>query len=248
MRGRLSVSVAALSLIGALTLSACGSSSSGAKRTVTVVNTITSAASASSASGASLIPSASVTVSVSGAGSASASASASPSPSPSPRPSPSPSPSVAPVVKVDPLKANCSSLLTSSDVKKAIGATIGTNVALVKYGTGDRGQTGALRCLFGAVGNATAPVRVRLTQYASAAAAAKQLQIDLQTTTASTSSVTVLGLPASLQIGDGGVVEMVYDSWTMALAVSNGVAPSDTLTSGLPGLAGVVLSRVIKNS
>ena len=112
-------------------------------------------------------------------------------------------------------------------------------------------MTGAIRCLYGSTDKGkTAPVRVRLTQYSSAAAAKKQIGVDVaaaQDAGAKVTNPTVNGYPSSLQIIAGGVVELQYDTWTMSFAVSDKLASNAKLTTGLPDLAGQVLTRLVKN-
>lgn len=150
------------------------------------------------------------------------------------------------------MKADCASTLDASDVKKAINATVGTKTNRIRLGAGDKGATGAIRCLYGSTDNGkSAPVRLRLTQYGSAAAAKKQVDVDVQAAQdagATISKTTVAGYPATLQIIAGGVVEMQYDTWTLALAVSDKLTSPAALTKGLPVLANQALLRIIKNA
>jgi hypothetical protein len=206
---------------------------------VTVVNTITSSAAPASK------PQSSVVVVSPTATSAPATTKTTPKPTPT-------TPPVAAIVKVDPLKADCAVLLDPADVKKGIGATIGTGANRIRLGGTGRGATGAIRCLYGSKdGGKTAPVRVRLTQYSSAAAAKSQFNTDVQTAEdagATVTDVKVNGYPAKLILQAGGIVEMVYGTWTLSVAVSDKLATNAQLTKGLPVLAGQVLTRIIKNA
>ncbi len=225
----------------ALTVAGC-SSGSATKRTVTVVNTVTSSAAVTSKPLSSVIvvsPTATPTPTVS-------------APKTTPKPTPTTTaPTAAPIVKVDPLKADCAIVLDASDVKSALGATIGANTNRVRLGAAARGVTGAIRCLYGSKDNGkTAPVRMRLTQYNTAAAAKAQFAVDVQAAQdagAIVTQTTVNGYPATLMIQNGGVIEMAYGTWTLAVAVSKGVASDAALTKGLPVLASQALTRVIKN-
>lgn len=229
-----------------VTVTAVGcSSGSTTQRTVTVVNTVTSSSAAAS-----------------GQQTAGSVIVVSPSVSSTPKPTPKPTPTTAkptptsvkpaPIVKVDPLKADCASTLEASDIKKAIAATVGTKTNRIRLGAGDKGATGAIRCLYGSTdGGKSAPVRIRLTQYNAAAAAKKQVEVDVQASQdagAKITKTTVAGYPATLQIIAGGLIEMQYDTWTLSLAVSDKLAPADTLTKGLPILANQALLRIIKNA
>jgi hypothetical protein len=235
------------SLALALTVAGCTSAST-TKRTVTVVNTVTNTSTAVSAPKSSVGV---IVVNPSGTPTTAASTPMAVASTPVKTTAPPTKQSVAPVVKIDPLKADCASMLAASDVKAAIGATIGANNNRVRLGAADRGATGAIRCLYGSKdAGKTAPVRIRLTQYSSAAAAKKQLGVDVQTAQdagAAVTTPTVDGNPASLQLMAGGLVELQYDTWTMSLAVSDKLATNAKLTTGLPQLAGEILTRLLKN-
>ena len=232
-------------LLVAVTAVGCSSGST-TQRTVTVVNTITSSsapASGPTTAGSVIVVSPSVT------------GTPTPTPKPTATPKPKPTPTSvkpAPIVKIDPLKADCASTLEASDIKKAISATVGTNTNRIRLGAGDKGATGAIRCLYGSTdGGKSAPVRIRLTQYNAAAAAKKQVEVDVQASQdagAKITKTTVAGYPATLQIIAGGVIEMQYDTWTLSVAVSDKLAPADALTKGLPILANQALLRIIKNA
>lgn len=230
-----------------VTVTAVGcSSGSTTQRTVTVVNTITSKSAA--ASGPQTAGSVIVV-------SPSPSSAPKTTPKPTPKPTPTPTPTSvkpAPIVKIDPLKADCASTIEASDIKKAITATVGTKTNRIRLGAGDKGATGAIRCLYGSTdGGKSAPVRIRLTQYNAAAAAKKQVDVDVQAAQdagATVTKTTVAGYPATLQIIAGGVIEMQYDTWTLSLAVSDKLASAAALTKGLPVLANQALLRIIKNA
>jgi hypothetical protein len=232
-------------LVLALAVAGCNSGST-TKRTITVVNTITGRSIAVSAP---KTPASVVVVSPSGPT----------KPTSSSKPTPTKKSTVptttkqtaAPIVKIDPLKADCPTLLAASDVKTAIGAAIGGNNNRIRLGPADRGVTGAVRCLYGSKdGGKSAPVRIRLTQYTSAAAAKKQVGVDVQAAQdggATITTPTVNGYPATLQLIAGGVIEMQYGTLTMSFAVSDKLASKAKLTTGLPELASQVLTRLIKN-
>lgn len=226
-------------LVIALIVTGCSSGSS-TKRTVTVVNTITSGAPASGA------PKTSSVVVVS----PSVPATAAPKTTPKPTPTTT-SVAAAPIVKVDPTKADCATILDATDIKKAIGVTVANNTNRIRLGAAAHGVTGAIRCLYGSKdAGKSAPVRIRLTQYSSAAAAKTQVLVDVQAAQdggALISKSTVNGYPATLQLQAGGVIEMSYDTWTMSIAVSDKLTTAAMLTKGLPTLAGQVLVRVIKS-
>lgn len=237
--------VSALALTFALAVAGCTSGST-TKRTVTVVNTVTNSSTAVSGPKTSSGP---IVVNPVGSGTTAPSAPKTTTPTTT---APSTTKvTAAPIVKVDPLKADCGSLLAASDVKAALGATIGNNNNRVRLGAADRGVTGAIRCLYGSKDSGkTSPVRIRLTQYGSAAEAKKQVGVDTQVAQDAGATVTspmVNGYPASLQLIAGGIIEFQYDNWAMSLAVSDKLAPNAKLTTGLPELAGEILTRLLKN-
>ncbi len=262
--------IAVPALAAVLLVAAC-SSNSGTKRTVTVVNTVTggsssSAGPAKTTTGSSIVVGSSASAPT-GSGSAGGSSGKSTTSTAATKTGTSASGSVSGTTqttasttvttsstksstpafkKVDPTAANCADLMDSGDVQNDLGFTIGNTNSRIRLGAGDNGATKAIRCLYGSKdGGKTAPVRIRLTEYDSAAHAEKQLKIDLES--GGVKAITVGGFPASLQIANGGLIEMRYDTWTMTLAVSDNLASSDKLTSGLPKLATQVLARVLKS-
>lgn len=212
-------------VIGLVLLSGCSSDSS-TKRTVTAIVTVSSASPASGSS----------------AGSASASA----------NPTPSPSPTKEPIVKVDPLKADCAAVISSGDVKKIFKVDIPSDrKRIVDVGNPDRGQSGRIRCLYGLkAGDKSGAVSLVLTKYTSAAAAQKQVDVTVSTETdlgAKVIKTTVKGYPATMLLRAGGLIVMVYDSWTLAIAVAPDKIDAATMEAGLPQLADAALTRVLKS-
>jgi len=233
-------------LVGGLLVAGC-SSGSQAKRTVTVVNTVTGGSVAVSTPNT---PSSVVVVSSSKSVPMKTTA-AIPSSKPKPTPKPTTS-SAAVIVKVDPLKSDCSTLLDSADVKKAIGATVPDGSVRKKdVANPARGITGKIRCYYPkANAKGTAPIVVALTQYTNAAAAAKQIATTVTTETeagAVVSAPKINGYPGHVLLRTGGLVNLQYGTWTLAIAVGDKIAGNAALNSGLPTLAGQVLARVIKN-
>jgi hypothetical protein len=234
--------VLAAAMAGLLILSACGSDSS-TRRTVTAVVTVSSGADASASAAESGAPASS------GAEeppAESAEVSASPSPSAA-----SSSVSAAPIVVVDPLKADCAAVLSAADVKKALNVDIPNdrikvNVAEVN---GDVGQTGRVRCFYGlAADKKSGQVTIALTQYTDAAAAQAQVDVTMQNESdqgAQITPVTVSGYPAQVAVRDGGLLVMAYDNWTLAIATAATTDPA-VLVAGLPLLAEPALARILK--
>lgn len=234
--------VLAAAMAGLLLVSACGTDS-GTRRTVTAVVTVSSGADASGSEAASSAP-------ASGEASASPAESAEASPSPSPSPTSS-SVSAAPIVSVDPLKADCAAVLSAADVKKALNVDIANdrikvNVAEVN---GDVGQTGRVRCFYGlAADKKSGAVTLALTQYTDAAAAQAQVDVTIQNESdqgAQITPVQVSGYPAQVAVRDGGLIVMAYDNWTLAIATAATTDPA-TLVAGLPQLAEAALARILK--
>lgn len=212
-------------VIGLVLLSGCSSDSS-TKRTVTAIVTVSSASPASGSS----------------AGSASASANS----------TPSPSPTKEPIVKVDPLKADCAAVISSGDVKRIFKVDIPNDrKRIVDVGNPDRGQSGRIRCLYGLkAGDKSGAVSLVLTKYTGAAAAQKQVDVTVSTETdlgAKVIKTTVKGYPATMLLRDGGLIVMVYDSWTLAVAVAPDKIDAATMEAGLPQLADAALTRVLKS-
>jgi hypothetical protein len=223
------------------------------KQTVTVVNTVTSSAAAAASPGGSVVVSAPSGTTPPKTTATRSSAIPTVGKSTSKPASTTTAPSAAPIVKVDPLKSDCSSLLDSSDIKKAIGATVAQGSSRKKdVPNAGRGITGKIRCYYPkADAKGTAPMVIALTQYTSAAAAAKQIQVTVDTEGekgARISEPKVNGYPAHLLLRSGGLVTVQYGTWTMAIAVADRLAGDAVLTAGLPTLAGQVLTRVIKNA
>lgn len=230
-------------------LSAC-SSSTGAGRTVTVKRTVTSQQQSAPSQ-----PSNMVTVPASGgtttSGPSGSQGSGGPSTAPSTGAS-SPSGSTGPTVKVDPLKADCSILLSQSDVKKALDIDIASGSYRIKDVADEkRGVTGKVRCRYGSTDNGkTGKVGVLLTQFKDTTSADTQISLSRQTEQdngSTVTEVTVAGHPAVLMINKGGEIVLRYDTWTLSVSTRDGVAPAATLTEGLPKLAEQVLARILKN-
>ena len=238
---RRSRTVVAATAAALLLLSACGSDSAGERRTVTAVVTVSSGASGSASGSPSASGAASASGTASGSGSAAASSSAPASSSVAP----------APIKKVDPLKVDCASILSSADIKKIFNKAIPNDrlKITVKELNTDAGQTGRVRCLYGLSGDKkSGAFSMALTQYTNAEAAKKQVAVTVQTETdknAKISQATVSGYPATIAIRDGGLIIMPYDSWTLAIATSSDIDAA-ALEKGLPQVAEAALTRILK--
>ncbi len=240
-----------------LLLSGC-TSSTAAKRTTTVIATVTSGAAVSSSGSAAPTTGSGITVvAPSGTGTAAAT---SPAPSTSKAPAtssappkttkPTPTTTPAPPIntKVDPLKADCSALLNAGDIEKVFGTAVPTAISRIRdVANPDRKITGKVRCLYGVKG-ADSKVVVGLTKYADPAAMKKQVDITREFETdkgAQASTVTVQGRPADVLLRDGGLILVPYGSWTLGIAVDNGVA-KDNPPQRLQQAADMVLTRLLR--
>ena len=169
-----------------------------------------------------------------------------------PTSSPVTSTSPAKIVKVNPLKVACTSLLDASDIHKVLGASVSSSsTRIVDVANPQVKMTGKVKCYYGVkTGSKDRPVTVALAQYVSAEAAQKQMDVTAQSEIglgAQASSVTVSGFPARVLLRDGGLLVMRYDTWTLAVAIESKLAPAAKLPTGMQQLATMVLARVLKN-
>jgi hypothetical protein len=238
----------------ALTLAAC-SSGSGAQQTSTVYQTVTSGAATGSVAPTSGSGQASITVvppdgSATPSGSASTTASApASSTAASSTPKPSSTAASSPATKnVDPLKIDCNTLITATDVKNSIGATLaGGNTQIKDVADPSRGVTGKVRCHLGKKGT-DFMIGVVITQFKDTASAATQVKTTISSETdqgAKESSATVAGFPATVLIRQGGLIVMQYSTWTLSVTATNGVSADATLVQGLPKLTQAALARIL---
>lgn len=234
-------------------LAACNSST-GAGQTVTVKRTVTGGASVSQTQSSVrvTVPSGSVVPSGSSASGQSGSAGPSASGASGAADSTAATTTTGPAVKVDPLKADCSVLLSPTDVKKALKIDIPSGSYRIKdVADPARGVTGKVRCRYGSTDNGkTGKVGVLLTQFKDVTSADKQVAFSKQTEQdngTTVTDVTVSGNPAVLMINKGGEIVFRYDTWTLSVSTRDGVAPASVLETGLPKLAEQVLARILKN-
>jgi hypothetical protein len=156
------------------------------------------------------------------------------------------------IVKVNPLQVSCAQLLDANDIRQALGARVSSsNFRIVDVANPDVKMTGKVKCYFGAKASSKVrPVTVALAQYKSAAAAQSQMSVTVQAETslgAKTSTTQVSGYPAHILLRDGGLLVMRYDTWTLSVAVDQGVTSVKKLPTGLHDLARMVLARVLKS-
>lgn len=236
---------------GLLVLSGCSSDTSGSGRTVTAVVTVSSGADASGSADPAASGSAAPSDAASGSvdpSAASSSGVASSAPAGSSAATPT-----GPIVTVDPLKADCGSLLNAADVKRITGVDIPNdrlkvNVAEVNA---DIGQVGRVRCLYGlSEDKKSGQITLALTTYKDVASAQRQVQVTVEDESnqgGTVTPVTVAGYPASVAVRDGGLLVMDYDTWTLAIAAPATGFDQATLTTTMPQLAEAVLSRLLKS-
>lgn len=263
-------SVTAARVIGpaaalALMVTGC-STGADARRTVVVTETFSSASaatgSASAGPGGSVTvgqPSGSGAVSTSAAGSAKTTAKPATTAKTSAKPSATakPSTSVAPsapvssaIKKVNPLTVDCGSLLGPTDVQKITGTTIPAAGSRVKDVANPKvNSTGSIRCLYGITAGKQ-KLSLRITQYKTAESAAKQIGITVASEKelgAQASSVRVGGQPAQILLREGGLIDVQYGDWTLAIAVASGVMKAAD-GAQLTKLAEIALARILKNA
>lgn len=177
------------------------------------------------------------------------SAATSKAPTSSAKPSTSkPSATAGPVKKVNPLTVECAAILNVNDFKKAAGVTIPNSVQAVRFGAeGD--STGSNRCLYGG-GEGKQKFSVRITRYKNEKAAADQVKVNVASekrSGAQTSTSDVQGRPAQIMLRDGGLINVQYGDWVLAIASQKGVIKGDQ-AKALTALAEVALGRVLKNA
>jgi hypothetical protein len=249
----------------ALMLTAC-STGTDARRTVVVTQTFSSGGAATGSpvagTGASVTigqPSGSGATSARSASSAkttarpATTAKATTKPSATAKPSTSVAPSTpvsSAIKKVNPLTVNCGSLLGPTDVQKITGSSIPAAGSRVKDVANPKvNSTGSIRCLYGITAGKQ-KLSLRITQYKTAESAAKQIGITVAAEKelgAQTSPARVGGQPAQILLREGGLINVQYGDWTLAIAVANGVmkgAQGPQLTK----LAEIALARVLKNA
>ncbi len=238
-------SFSAAVLVGGALLAGCGSSS--ADRPTILVTETASAPAGSSGAGSEApagTTAASTEVSASTESSEPTAAESSESESAS---EPSSTESAAPVVTVDPLKADCTKVMNPTQLGTSFGQLpAGTN-RLLEAANPEREITGRLKCQYGVEGESIA-VQVVLAQFASAAAADAQRELTATSERqagADDSTTTVLGYPADVLLRDGGLIAVGYDTWTLSVVVADGIVAEDQLPAALESAAEYALNQVI---
>jgi hypothetical protein len=257
--------VIAPALAVALMLTGCGSGTA-AQKTVVVTETFSSgsgAGSAVSGTGASVTvgqPSGSSTTTAgtiaktSAKPSATVRSSATAKPSSSAKPStsaaPSTSASSSAIKKVNPLTVDCGSILGPTDVQKITGTSIPAAGTRVKDVANPKvNSTGSIRCLYGITAGKQ-KVSLRITEYKTAESAAKQIGVTVAAEKelgAEVSPARVGGQSAQILLRAGGLINVQYGDWTLAIAVADGVMKGGQGPQ-LTKLAEIALARILKNA
>ncbi len=237
---------AALALSGAL-LAGCGSSSADRPTVIVTETASTSAAdTGSSETAATTSASAETTATTATSGSETSESSAS-SGSESASTSASATETAAPVVTVDPLKADCTKIMNPTELGKAFGQLPSGTNRILEAANPEREITGRLKCQYGVEGSAIA-VQVILAQFSSAEAATTQRELTATSERqagAKDSTTTVSGYPADVLLRDGGLIVAGYDTWTLSVVVADGILTEDKLPAALEATAEYALAQVI---
>lgn len=228
-----------------VTASPSGVASSGAPGTAV---TVPGGSSTSGSSGSASAPS--TTSGASGSSSSSASPSSSSASSTAETSSSSGGPSITsagPIVKVNPLNIDCARVLTAADVKRVLSKTINNTSARTKFGAqANISSTGAVRCAYGIV-SGQQKASLRVTQYKTVAAADAQVKVTLESETglgAKVSTALVGGQQANVMLRAGGLVNVRYGTWVLAVAAADGTL-SGNQAAQMAALGDLVLKRIL---
>lgn len=181
-------------------------------------------------------------------------ASSTPKTTPKPKPTPKTTPkTTAPstaVVDVTPLNSDCAKVLTVADIKTITGSAMPNETSRIKdVANPDVNSKGSIRCLYG-ITTGVQKVSMRITQYENAAAAQKQIGVTVASEKelgAKVSTATVSGQEANVLIRDGGLINVPYGDWTLAIATADGVLKGDD-ADRLQKLAQKALSQIVRTT
>ena len=245
MRSTRLLSLSAAVLLGGALLAGCGSSNADRPTVIVTETAATTAADTTSSDTAS--GSADATSTATGSESSTTSSGTSASSESSESSEASSTETAAPVVTVDPLKADCTKIMNPTELGKAFGQLpAGTN-RILEAANPERQITGRLKCQYGVEGTSIA-VQVVLAQFSSAEAATTQRELTATTERqagAKDSTTTVSGYPADVLLRDGGLIVAGYDTWTLSVVVADGILTEDTLPAALETAAEYALNQVI---
>lgn len=147
------------------------------------------------------------------------------------------------------LNSGCPILLTATDIRAALGKALSDKqLRVVDVPNPGVGMTGRTRCYYGTDDLTVAkPLAVALAAYATAEAAQAQLSVTVNTETglgARAVTPKVAGHPTTVLLRDGGLLVMQQGTWTLSIALANGVIPAGQLSPALQKLAIAVLKHV----
>lgn len=150
-------------------------------------------------------------------------------------------------MKVNPLNIDCARILTAADIKRVLNKSINNSSARTKFGAqANISSTGAVRCAYGIV-SGQQKASLRVTQYKTVAAADAQVKVTVESETslgAKVSSATVGGQPANVMLRAGGLVNVRYGTWVLAVASANGTLSGDQAAQ-MASLGDLVLKRIL---
>lgn len=155
-----------------------------------------------------------------------------------------------PIQKVDPLTIDCTRILIPGDVQRILGKQISAATTRTRFGAqANISATGAVRCAYGVVaGKQKASIRV--TQYSSTAAAEKQVGVTVASEKdlgARISTATVGGQQAQVMLRSGGLVNVRYGTWVLAVAAVDGMLSGDQAAQ-MTALTDLVLKRILSSA
>ncbi len=156
----------------------------------------------------------------------------------------------APIVTVDPLKADCAKILNSTEINTALGVSVpaGTN-RIVDVANAERKMTGRIKCQYGvAADKSSVAVTLLLAQYTDAAAAQGQISATAETEKsngAKASTASIQGHPAQVLLRQGGLLIVGYDTWTLSVVVADKTVSDDRLPAALAAVADYSLTKII---
>ncbi len=229
-------------VVAALSVSGCAAKAVTAPQTVFVTQTAATGSATGDATGVTVSPLPSSTdvpsVSISGGGTSAPSGNAT-----------SASASMAPIVKLDPLKADCMKVLNGTELTKVFGSLPAGTGRLLEAANPARKITGRLKCQYGvAADKSTIAVSIVLAQFESVEAATAQITTTVDTETqagAKASTTTIQGHPANVLLRDGGLLVCGYDTWTLSVVVEKGILADAGLPAALAEIGDFALSKVI---
>lgn len=171
-------------------------------------------------------------------------------PKSTPRTTPKTTAASTDVVDVTPLNSDCAKVLTVTDIKTITGSAMPNETSRIKdVANPDVNSKGSIRCLYG-ITKGVHKVSMRITQYENAAAAQKQIGVTVASEKglgAKVSTVTVSGQEANVLIRDGGLINVPYGDWTLAIATVDGVLKGDDADQ-LQKLAQKALSQIVRTT